>query len=113
MLVRGNLYPIARGQKSKSGKMPVTFINSYYGARDKDGLFVETTAVDCWASAEVAMNFKFGEKVDGLLDINGEITMLKEFSVGGKTYSVSDKGLAELSEDEFNNGVKRGEIKSV
>ena len=109
MLVVGKLWPIARGRESKSGKMPVTFIVSHFGARDKDGLFLETTAVDCWVPSETATTFKFGVNVDGLLDINGDMVMLKEFSVGGKTYTVSDKGLAELSENEYG----KGEIKKV
>ncbi len=113
MLVRTNLYPVARGQKSKSDKMPVTFISSYYGARDKDGLFMETTAVDCWVDVKVATVFKFGEKIDGLLDVNGEIMLLKEFVVDGKTYAVSDKGLAKLSEDEYNDGIELGDISRV
>lgn len=101
MLVRGNLYPIARTAKaSKQEKKEVVFINSYYGKVDSDGLYSETSTVSCWVPAAVADILRTGMKLDGLLDIMGEIIMLREFMVNGKTYIVSDKGQAELKPEE-------------
>lgn len=92
MVVRTNLYPVARGAASKkSGKRPVTFIASYYGIKDKDGFFVETTAVDCWLPGPAADILKSGMVVEALVDINGEMTIVKDFSVNGTRFLVSGK----------------------
>ena len=119
MLVRGNLYPIARNAKaSKQGKKEVVFINSYYGKVDGDGLYNEPSVVSCWAPESVANILKTGMKIDGLMDIMGEIIMLREFELNGKTYVVSDKGQAELKPEEplpFGEpeGSKKGGINRV
>lgn len=101
MLVRGNLYPIARTPKaSKQDKKEVVFINSYYGKIDSAGLYNETKTVSCWVPTAVADVLRAGMKLDGLMDIMGEIIMLREFVVNNKTYVVNDKGQAELKSEE-------------
>lgn len=108
MLVRANIFPVARSPKAtKKGSKEVTFINSYYGKKDDDGLFSETKTVSCWMPQSAADVLKANMKVDALLDIMGEIIMLREFTVAGKLYTVNDNGQADLSgepEDEKPKG---------
>lgn len=96
MLLQGNLVAVARGEISKKKKKPCTFINSFFGKRDADGLFLETTAVDCWLPAEEADKLKFGMTVKGLLDVNGDFVMLREFTLNNQVYIVGEDKIANL-----------------
>lgn len=100
MLVRTNLYPVARGAAGKSGKQPVTFIASYYGKKDSDGLHTETQAVDCWIPQNVASVLKANSVIDGLLNINGDFLSLKSFVLDGKTYTIGNNKEAEATDEE-------------
>lgn len=98
MIVYTNLYPICRGKATKSGKVPTTFVSSYYGEKDNDGLFNETSTVTTWLPAEVATKLKAGSSIQGVIDVNGEYIILKEVSVDQKRYKLGKDAEKEQSQ---------------
>lgn len=88
MIVLTNLYPICRGKATKSGKVPVTCVSSFYGEKDRDGLFNETSTVSTWLPADVAGKFKSGTFFQGVVDVNGEYVILKEVTIDGVRYKL-------------------------
>lgn len=88
MIVLTNLYPICRGKATKSKKVQMTFVSSYYGEKGDDGLFVETSTVSIWLPADVAVKVKAGQCYQGVIDVNGEMVISKEITVEGTRYKL-------------------------
>ncbi len=88
MIVLTNLYPVCRGKATKSKKVQMTFVSSYYGEKGDDGLFVETSTVNIWLPADVAFKIKAGQRYQGVIDVNGEMVISKEITVDGLVYKL-------------------------
>lgn len=115
MLLRSNLYPVARSAASKTGKTQVLFVVSYYGSKDHDGLFTEPASINCWIPAEVGAVLKAGTPVDGLVNVNGDFIGLREFDLNGKTYKVTKTDDSNVSTVElpFEEPATTGSIKKA
>lgn len=101
MIVQTNLYPVCRGKASKSGKVPMTFVSSWYGQKDSDGFFVETSVVSPWLPSEIAAKIDKGSVLTGVIDVNGDYVSLKEITCCGEVYVLGrDSAVKDVTADE-------------